>query len=142
MHCLSSTSIFFFLRVVQQLLTSFSSSSHPLYLSFGNVLYKAVLTQDVINPISFLPFLFSPQRVSLLLPLYNTSSLFTRPTQLDIIVRLKLRKFPCPVFFPKVYLADSESVVPLRKTRNRLMHSVNIGTNIFWCVTLCNVSIK
>jgi len=39
-----------FLKVVQQMLTSFSSSSLVLYLSFFNVFLKAMPTQDATNP--------------------------------------------------------------------------------------------
>lgn len=48
-----------FLKTIQQLLASQSSSSRhaytSLYLSFSNVFQKAVPTQDVTNPISLLP---------------------------------------------------------------------------------------
>ena len=59
-----------FLKVIQQLPTSSSSSSchfyPPLYLSFNNPLYKAVYTQIVTNP-DRLPFTYFMQDIPLLL---------------------------------------------------------------------------
>ena len=50
-----------FLKVIQQLLTSFSSSSRYLYLSLypsiSNVFQKAVPTHDVTNPVNSLHFI-------------------------------------------------------------------------------------
>ena len=52
---LSTSSILFFpLKIIQYMLTSSSSSSHHLcpsfQISFNNVFYKIVLTEDVTNP--------------------------------------------------------------------------------------------
>jgi hypothetical protein len=40
-----------FLKAIQSLLTSYSSSSRLFYLSFNNLFQKAVPTQDVTNPV-------------------------------------------------------------------------------------------
>jgi hypothetical protein len=53
---LSVSSIIFFLKVIQYLLTSSSSSSRPFYLSFNHVFQKAVPMQDVTNPVSLPSF--------------------------------------------------------------------------------------
>ena len=59
-----------FLKVIQQLPTSSSSSSchfySPLYLSFCNPLQKAVSTQNLTNPVR-LPFTYFMQDIPLLL---------------------------------------------------------------------------
>ena len=59
-----------FLKVMQQLLTSSSSSSchfySAFYLSFNNLLQKAVSTQNVTNPVS-LPFTYFIQDIPLIL---------------------------------------------------------------------------
>ena len=59
-----------FLKVIQQLPTSSSTSSchfyPPLYLSFSNPLQKAVSTQNVTNPVR-LPFTYFMQDIPLLL---------------------------------------------------------------------------
>ena len=45
-----------FLSVIQQLLTSYSSSSLLFNFSFSDVFYRAISTQDMINPVSLLSF--------------------------------------------------------------------------------------
>jgi len=41
-----------FLNIIHWLLTSYSSSSRPVYLSFNNLFQKTVPTQDVTNPVN------------------------------------------------------------------------------------------
>ena len=53
---ISVSRIFFFLNIIQQKPTSSSSSSHSLCLCFRKVIYKAVLTRDVINVVRFYLF--------------------------------------------------------------------------------------
>ena len=67
---LSISSTLSFPEGIQQLLMSFPSSSchfYPsTYLSFNNVFQKAVLTQDVTNPVN-LSFLYCTQEIPCLL---------------------------------------------------------------------------
>jgi hypothetical protein len=81
---ISNSSIFHLFQEIQELLTSCSSSSrrlyHCFYLSFNNVFQKAVLTQDVNNPVSLLSFLL--YRIFLSSStLCNTSSFLTQSVQ-------------------------------------------------------------
>ena len=77
---ISNSSIFHFLQKIQELLMSCSSSSrrlyHCFYLSFNKLFQKAVLTQDVNNPVSLLSFLLYRIFFSSL-TLCNTSSFLT-----------------------------------------------------------------
>ena len=57
-----------FLKVMQQLFSSSSSSSHPSYVSFTNVFQKAGPAQDMTNPV-VLPLLYSMQDIPFLLAL-------------------------------------------------------------------------
>ena len=70
-----------FLKVIQQLLTSSSSSFHhlytTLYLFFDNVFLMAVPTQDVANPVGLPPF-YCMQDIPLSLTLCNISPFVTR----------------------------------------------------------------
>ena len=70
-----------FLKIMQQLLTSSSSSCHPFPASFNNVFQKAVSTQVVTNPVS-LPSFYFMQDIPLLLNSTQYFFILTRSVQL------------------------------------------------------------
>ena len=94
---LAMSSILSFLQFIQQLLTSYSSSSRHFYIFFNNVFQKTLHTSDVNNPVS-LPCVIACRVFFASLSLGNTS-FFTRLVQLILSILPTFKVFV--ICFPK-----------------------------------------
>ena len=98
---LAMSSILSFLQIIQQLLTSYSSSSRHLCISFNNVFQKAFHTQDMTDPVSLSSVIVCRMFfVSLSL---RSTSFFTPSVQLIFSILLqhhipKLSRYPSSTF--------------------------------------------
>ena len=107
-----------FLKVIQQFLTSPSSShrdSYPtLYLSIDNLFQKDVPTQAVTHPVSFLRSIIrGMQVIPFSLTRCNTYSFLTRSVQLIVSILLQnhISSFPCiPDLRAKVFSVPCKAV--------------------------------
>ena len=126
---LSSSSIFFFPKIIQQLLTSSTSSTRPFYLSFVKVFQKAVPTQLVTNSFS-LPSLCCMQFI--FPPLALRNSLF-----LHDHCKYLLHHTPAPRFKPSelfvIYFPESPSFINHKKLCSKCSIPLVSSLNLTHC---------
>jgi len=126
-----------FLKVIQYLLMSSSSSSRPFYLSFSNVLEKLLPRQYATNPIRLPSFFFAFKSS---LTLCNTSVL-TRSVHLIFSILFQHQIFKTfqlfPTCFPKCpNFSTAQSYSPTQHftlvTRLNNSKPITIHSVVFW----------